>query len=151
MAVTGPAHRTPAQLRPHTAARKFGYLLAIALNAVFFYLVNVQPGWQVVPFLTAETPQVLSVINFSLTAAIIVNIVYFFYDARWCKALGDLLLAAIALAVLERIWQVFPFTFTGWPVQLIHAVLVVAIIGTVVAMIVNIVVLIRQFAGKGEQ
>ncbi|HZM84422.1 MAG TPA: hypothetical protein VFC19_52550 [Candidatus Limnocylindrales bacterium] len=148
MALTGPAHRT--HLRPHTAAHKFGYVVAITLNAVFYYLVNVRPGWQVLPFLTPETPQVLGVLNFSLLAAILVNTGYLLYDAPWCKALGEFILAAIGLAVLERIWRVFPFTFTGRPVLLIHAVLVVAILGTVVAMIVNIVLLVRHSVAKGE-
>jgi uncharacterized integral membrane protein len=151
MALTGPAHRTPAHSRPHLAARKFGYLIAITLNAVIFYLINVQPGWQVLPFLTPETPQVLGLLNFSVIAAIVINTVYFLYDSPWCKALGDFLLAVIGLAVLERIWRVFPFTFTGWPVSLIHAVLVVAIVGTVVAMMVNIVLLVRHSAGRGEE
>jgi hypothetical protein len=151
MALTGPAHRTPAHPRPHLAARKFGYLLAITLNAGFFYLINVEPGWQVLPFLTAETPQVLGLLNFSVIAAVVVNTVYLLYDARWCKAVGDFLLAVIGLAVLERIWRVFPFTSTGWPVLLIHALLVVAIVGTVASMIVNIVMLVRHSAGKGGQ
>ena len=143
MALTGPAHRTPARPRPHLAARKLGYLVAITLNAVFFYLINVQPGWQVVPFLTSETPQVLDLLNFSVIAAIVVNTVYLLYDAPWCKAVGDLMLAVIGLAVLERIWRVFPFAFAGRPVLLIHAVLVLAIAGTVAAVIVNVVVLVR--------
>jgi len=151
MALTGRAHRTPAHPRPHLAVRKFGYLIAITLNAVFFYLINVEPGWQVLPFLTSETPRVLGLVNFSVIAAIVINTVYLLYDAPWCKALGDFLLAVISLAVLERIWRVFPFTFTGWPVLLIRAVLVVAIVGTVVAMIVNIVSLVRHSAGRGEQ
>jgi hypothetical protein len=151
MPLTRPAHRTPAQPRPRLATRKFGYVIAITLNAVFFYLINVEPGWQVLPFLTAETPQVLGLLNFSVIAAIVVNTMYLLYDAPWCKALGDLLLAVISLAVLGRIWQVFPFTFTGWPVLLIHAILVVAIVGTVVAMIVNIVSLVRHSAGREEK
>ena len=151
MALTGPAHRTPVHSHPHTAAHKFGYLLAIALNAVFFYLVNVRPGWQVLPFLTADTPQVLSLLNFSMIATIIVNSVYLLYDAPWCKALGDFLLAAIALAVLERVWRVFPFTFTGWPVLLIRTILVVAIVGTVIAMIINLVSFVRHFVGKRQE
>jgi hypothetical protein len=151
MTLTGPAHRTPAHPRPNLAVRKFGYLIAITLNAVFFYLINVEPGWQVLPFLTPETPQVLALLNFSVIAAIVINTAYLLYDAPWCRALGDFLLAVVGLAVLERIWRVFPFTFTGWPVLLIRTVLVVAIVGTVVAMIVNIVQLVRHFAGKGEE
>lgn len=156
MALTGPAHPTPAHPtpahpRPHTVAHKFGYLIAITVNAALFYLINVEPGWQVLPFLTPETPQVLGLINFSLVTAIVINTVYVLYDAPWCKALGGFLLATIGLAVLQRMWVVFPFAFTGgWPVLLIHALLVVAIVGTVMAMIVDLVLLLRHSVGGGQ-
>jgi hypothetical protein len=152
MALTGPAHRTPAHPRRRTAAHKLEYLVTIILNAVLFFLLNVGPGWQVLPFLTPETTQVLDLFNFSLMAAIIINAIYMLYDAPWCKALGSLLLAAIGLAVLQRIWAVFPFTFTsGWPVPLAHAVLVVAIVATVVAMITDLVLLVRHSIGTGDE
>ena len=142
MTLTRPAHRTPAHPHPHMAAQKFGYLFAITTNAAFFYLANVWPGWRALPFLTAETPQVLSLLNFSLIAAIVVNTAYVLYDAPWFKALGGFFLATVGLAVLERIWRIFPFTFTsGWPALLVHAALVVAIVSTVAAMIAEIVAL----------
>ena len=46
---------TPPKHRPPVAARRFGYVLAALLNAVLLYAVNVWPGWESVPFLTADT------------------------------------------------------------------------------------------------
>lgn len=146
MVLTGPAHRTP--VRPHTVTNTLGHLLVIALNGVFFYLVNVRPGWQASRFLTPETSQVLDLLNFLLITAIVINTVYLLYDALWFKALGDFVLAVISLAVLQRIWWVFPFAFTGWPVLLIRAVLVAAAVTTVMGMIANSALLVRHSAGK---
>jgi hypothetical protein len=33
------------------------------------------------------------------------------------KSLGDLVTTGVSLAVLVRIWQVFPFDFAGWSVD----------------------------------
>jgi hypothetical protein len=130
------------------SGHRFGYLLAIALNAVFFYLVNVRPGWQAVPFLTSDTPQVLRLLNLSVLAGMAINTGYLLHDAPWCKALGDFVLSLTGLAVLLRMGWVFPFTFTGWQARLIHAILAVAIAATAIAMIANISLLVRHSAGK---
>ena len=46
--------------RPAVAGRRAGYAVAIAVNLVLLYLVNVAPGWQAVPFLTESTTEVLN-------------------------------------------------------------------------------------------
>jgi len=142
MTLTAPAHR-----RPHIAARKFGYLIGITVNAVFLYLINIRPGWEVLPFLTADTPQILGLMNLSLVVGIVVNAAYVTYDPLWFKALGDFVTAAIGLAVLVRIWRVFPFDFSkgtfSWVLP-VRAVLAVAIAGTVIAIFINFVLLLRH-------
>lgn len=142
MTLSGPAYRTrtPPLSR---VTRSFGYLIAIALNMLFLYVVNVWPGWQALPFLTEGTPQVLSLLNLALAAGIVLNAAFLIYDGPWFKDLGYLLADAIGLALLVRIWQVFPFDFTGWAVLLIHALLVVAIVVIVISMITSLVLLVR--------
>jgi hypothetical protein len=41
--------------RPSVATRRVGYVVAAVGEATLLYLVNVWPGWQAVPFLTADT------------------------------------------------------------------------------------------------
>jgi hypothetical protein len=107
-----------------------------------------------VPFLTPDTPQVLGLLNFSIVTGIVVNAAYLVYDARWFRALGDLATASIGLAVLARIWQVFPFDFGGYElgriVLLARAVLILAIVGTVIGILVNFGLLLRHTLGKRE-
>ncbi|HET6530710.1 MAG TPA: hypothetical protein VFH03_08875 [Actinoplanes sp.] len=132
--------------RPSVAARRVGYAIAVVLNAVLWYLVNVRPGWATVPFLTPETEQVLPLVNASLIVGLVVNLVYLGYDPRWWKSVGDLCTSAVSLAVLVRVLQVFPFSFTGWsgwPV-LTRVVLVVGLVGTAIGMVGTLVSLARR-------
>jgi hypothetical protein len=81
----------------------------------------VWPGWQVLPFLTDGTPQVLSLLNIALATGIALNATYLAYDAPWFKTLGYFVASTIGLAVLVRARRVLPFGFTGWAVLLTHA------------------------------
>jgi hypothetical protein len=132
--------------RPSIAARRVGYAIAIVLNAVVWYLVNVRPGWAAVPFLTPETAQVVPLFNASLVVGLVANLIYLGYDPRWVKSLGDLCTSAVSLAVLVRLLQVFPFSFTGWsgwPV-LTRVVLVAGLVGTAVGIVAALVSLVRR-------
>lgn len=139
--------------RPSRAARTFGYTLAAIVNVALLYLVNVRPGWQVVPFLTDDARQVLALFNLSLAAGIVTNLVYVLYDAPRWKALWDLVANGISLAVLIKVWAVFPFAFDaqGWTI-LTRTVVVVAMVGTAIAMLVQAVSMtggaIRSVSGR---
>lgn len=141
MTTTAPARRTS------VGARKFGYALGAVVNTVLLYLVNVAPGWQAVPFLTGDTRQVLALANLSLAVGIVANLVYPAYDPPWFKNVGDLLTTGIALALLVRVWAVFPFAFAGtgpdWAL-VARVVLLVSIAGTVVAVVVQLVSLLLR-------
>ncbi len=145
--------RTGHKSRPPVAARRFGYLIAAGINGVFFYLFNVNPGWQAVPFLTDNTSQVISLLNVSIVVNIAANLVYMIYDAARWKAAGDLLTTGVGYIVLIRIWNVFPFDFSGstfdWTF-VARLVLVVAMVGAAIGMVVQFVSLVRLAGGKGN-
>lgn len=147
MTVTAPTPRAPAPARrPPVAARRVGYLIAAGINVVLLYLVNISPGWEAVPFLTEDTRQVLGLVNLSLVAGLVCNLVYVLVDPTWLKSLGDLLTTGIGLAVLVRLWQVFPFDFgdsaADWAL-VVRAVLVVGVIGSAIGIVVQLVSLVR--------
>ena len=136
--------------RHSVGTRRLGYLVGAAVNAILLYLVNVEPTWTALPFLTGDTPQVLALVNAALLMSLLANLVYAADDAPWIKALGDLLTTAVGLAAAVRIWQVFPFSFddSGFPwEQLTRVLLVVAIVGSVIGIIVNLVSLARGVSG----
>ena len=141
MPVTTPTRRPP------VAARRFGYLVTVSLNAVFLYLLNVSPGWDAVPFLTSSTALVVGLVNVSSAIGIVINVSYMFYDPPWWRAAGETVTTAVGLAVLVRLWDVFPFDFAESSVNwslVTRVVLVIAIAGSVIGIVVQLLTLARQ-------
>jgi hypothetical protein len=129
--------------RPSPVTRRAGYVIAIAVNIVLLYLINVRPGWAAVPFLTQETLRILYLMNLSLVVGAAVNVLYLGHDPRWLVALGGLATTGIGVVVLFRIWQVFPFAFTGgvdWAL-FVRILLVLAVVGSLIGLIVQAVLL----------
>lgn len=132
--------------RPSAAARRFGYVIAAGVSGVLLYLVNVSPGWQALAFLTPDTELVLGLVNLSLWAGVLVNVLYILRDPRWFKALGDAVSTSVSVAASIRVWQVFPFDFgdADYWVVLFRIGLVIAIVGGAIGVLVNIVTLVRE-------
>jgi len=140
----------PVDRRPAPAARRTGYAIAAGINLVLLYLVNVRPGWEAVPFLNDDTATVLALVNLSLIVGVAVNVLYLGYDARWFVALGGLATTGVGLVVLARLWQVFPFAFGAdsvWPL-VFRVTLLVAIGGSIIALIVQVVQLVSGLSGR---
>ena len=139
--------RTHAARRPSAGTRRAGYGVAILLNTIMLVVLNALPGWQAIPFLTSDTSQVLWLVNLCLAAGIAANVVYLAYDPPWLRSLGDLATTGIGLAAAIRIWQVFPFTLSsGWSAA-VRVLLAVAIAGSCIALVVQIVLLARWLTG----
>ncbi len=136
--------------RPSAGARRAGYGLAILLSTALLVVLNASPGWQAIPFLTGDTGQVLWLVNLCLAAGIAANLVYLVYDPPWLRSLGDLATTGIGLVTAIRIWQVFPFDLSsGWTAA-VRALLVVAIAGSCIALVVQIVTLARWLTGHAS-
>ena len=140
MTVAAPAQRTS------RAGRALGYVVGAGVDVVLLLLLNVSPGWDAVPFLSGDTPQVLGWVNASLVVGVLVNLVYLVRDAPAVRAVGDGLAGVLSLVAAVRVWQVFPFSFDDngfdWT-QLVRVVLVVVIAGTAIAVVVQLVNLVR--------
>lgn len=138
--------------RPSTASRRAGYVVAVVINAVFLWLIHVWPGWDVVPFLTADFETVLWLINLSIIVTIALNLIYLIRDPKWLTAAGAIVTTAVGLAAAVRMLQVFPFDVGDsdvWPV-VFRALLWVAIVGSAIGIIANLVTLVRA-AQSGDQ
>src|SRR5215470_13078727 len=134
MVVTAPARR------PSVGTRRTGYAIAAAINAALLYAIDLRPGWQALPFFTDDIHQVLGLINLSLVTGLAANLVYLAHDPPWVKAIGDLIIMGIGLAVLVRVWQVFPFDSSGdtfeWAL-LVRVVLILGLVGTGIGVLVQ--------------
>lgn len=128
-----------------TAARRAGYLVAAAVNLVLLYLVLVWPGWEALSVLTDSFSQVVGLLSASLLVGAAANLVYLVADPPRVRAAGQLVVSAFSLAATVRLLQVFPFDFSGWsfdPTWLVRLLLWVAVVGTVVGMVTELVRLV---------
>jgi hypothetical protein len=136
-----------ASKRPAVGDRRVGYVVAVLVNAAVLYAVNVWPGWQALPFLTEDMRLVLGLVNASMLVSIVANMVYFVVDPRWLKALGDIVTTAVGIAALVRMWQVFPFDFSGssfdWAL-VVRVAMGVAIGGSAIALVVAFVSFVKS-------
>ena len=132
--------------RQSTGTRRFGYSVAITVNLVLLYLINRSPGWQAVPFLTSGMAEVVPLVNASLIAGSVANLVYAVVDPRWLRALGETVTTSIGVAAMVRMWNVWPFDFDTTSVDwdlVSRVVLGFAIVGAVIGVIVAVVTLAR--------
>lgn len=144
-ASTTSAAPTPPTISRRTG-RRIGYVVAILVNLFVYGLINVWPGWAALDFVTPAAEEVVPLINLSLGVAILCNAVYLFADGTRIKALGQLVSAAVSMVVTLAVLDVFPFDFSGYAFPwewLVRFVLVIAVIGSGVAMLVNLWRLIR--------
>lgn len=141
--------QTPMASTTRDVARRSGYAIAIAVNVVMLYVVNNLLAWEILPFLTDDFGRVLWLIDISLLATIMVNLVYLAYDRSWFRSLGQIGLNLISLVVAVRMYQVFPFDFSSstfdWT-QIARVVIIFTILGTAIGAIVEAPKLVRAAA-----
>ena len=133
-----------------TVTSRGGNVGSALVNAAMLWGINIWPGWQVLPFLTSDMTRVLGIINASLTAGIVANLIFVVIRNRGIMALGNLVVLGIGLAAVLRLWEVFPFDFgdswSGWPV-VARVLLGMGIAGSLIGALVEIVALFRSLAG----
>ena len=134
-----------------TVTSRGGNVGSALVNAAMLWGINIWPGWQVLPFLTSDMTRVLGIINASLTAGIVANLIFVVIRNRGVMALGNLVVLGIGLAAVLRLWEVFPFDFgdswSGWPV-VVRVLLGLGIAGSIIGALVEIVALFRSPGGS---
>ena len=137
-----------------TVTSRGGNVGSALVNAAMLWGINIWPGWQVLPFLTSDMTRVLGIINASLTAGIVANLIFVVIRNRGIMALGNLVVLGIGLAAVLRLWEVFPFDFgdswSGWPV-VVRVLLGLGIAGSIIGALVEIVALFRPPGGSRQR
>lgn len=150
----GGENMTTTEIRPATdrkptqppATRRFGYLIAIAVNFGLIAVVNNILEWDIVPFLTSDFSRLVGFISLSIALTIAANVIYLAYDPAWFKSLTQIGLLLVSLAVTIRIYQVFPFDFSAYSIawsQMTRWFLILAMAGTCIGMLVEAGKLLR--------
>lgn len=143
MVSTGPA-RGVSRLRVPTRP---GYAMAIVVNAALLFVANNLLDWDLIPFLTGDFTRVLWIIDVSLLATIVVNLVYLWYDPVWFKSVCQTCLGGISMLVSIRMLQVFPFDFTGYQFDwepVARFVMILTVIAVGIGIVVEVVKLVRS-------
>lgn len=133
--------------RPPRSTRRAGYVIGALVNAVILWLVNVSPGWQALPFLTAEFESVVPLVNASISVGLVANLVYVVADPPWLRAAGDAIVPAVGLIPLIALWRTFPFVFEGqtfdWEL-VVRILLGAGIVGSLIGIVVAVVSLLSR-------
>lgn len=140
---TAPPH--PLKRRVPTSAKRLGCLVAAAINGVMLWAAHQLLDWGWPGFLTDDFAQALGLVTASFIASIVVNLALAVHHRGRSRAAADLVTAAFALAVGLRLWEVFPFDFTGYGTdwtQPTRIVIGVAVAVTGIAIIANLAKLI---------
>jgi hypothetical protein len=117
----------------------------------FLWLLHVWPGWEEVPFLTADFAEVVWLIDLSLWVGVALNMVYLVRDPRWLTALGAIATSVIGAVVAVRVWEVFPFDLSETWTVLVRIAVAVGIAGSIIGILVNVVGFVRAVAGGADR
>lgn len=131
--------------------RKVGYAVLILLNGVFLFVANNLLTWGWPPWLTDDFEAVLPTLDLAIVVTMIANVVYLAYDPPRVRAGGDIVTTALSLVVGIRMWQVFPFDFTGYAGSwdtLVRWVIGFGIAATAIALVVDVGRLARLALGS---
>jgi hypothetical protein len=126
-----------------TSTRRGSAAAGVLANLVLLLLIHAWPGWEVVPFLTEETTQVLGLVNASLLTGIAVGLVQLVRTEAWLVPAGSLVTSAVGLAATVRVLTVFPFDLSpGWE-TVVRVLLVLGVVGAAIGMLVALISLLR--------
>ncbi|HEX9644960.1 MAG TPA: hypothetical protein VGC11_13295 [Acidimicrobiia bacterium] len=126
--------------RPTAPARRFGYLVAIGGNVVMLVIANNILDWGWLGWLTDEFGGVVWLINVAVGVTILLNLAWLAFDPAWYRSAGQIVSNIVSLVVTVRIYQVFPFDFSGYDFDwgaLTRVVLILAVVGTAIGTLVE--------------
>ncbi|MGR2752271.1 hypothetical protein [Agromyces arachidis] len=147
----GPSPRPRRTAGP--TARRVGYAVATLVDVVLLSLVNVWPGWQVLPFLDDRFAEVLPWINAGLAVGAVANLLNAVFDRRWLRAFGDLATTIVGIVGLVLLWTVFPFDFGDSTVPweaIVRTILVIAMAGSAIGAVAALVALVRALFADAD-
>ncbi len=144
--MTSPAPQLLAAKRGPTV-RKTSYTAAVVVNLVMLFVINNLLDWDWFRFLTADFGPLLWLINVSLVATILINLVWLGYDPVWFRSLSQIGLNLISALVTVRMYQVFPFDFSTYEFDwapIVRLVIILAMVGLALGTITELFKLVPQ-------
>lgn len=123
-------------------SKKSEYIGAIVVNIILLYIFNNLLNWQVY-FITNALNEVLWIINIAITATIIGNIIFLFFNPEWFRHILKIILNIFAFTAVYSIYSVFPFNFSSFLIDWSATIaLIFIMLGITVATIIELFFLI---------
>ncbi len=121
-----------------------GYIGTVVVTIILLIVVNNLLEWHV-PLLPTDFRRCLPIINISLTAGIIANLVFIFLNPAWFTHLVQAVLDVIAFVAVFTVYHVYPFAPAQIPFAWAITLGLFAIMfGIAIAFIVELVRLLRS-------
>ena len=90
--------------------RVLGHLAIVIIFFLLMYFFNNLIKWET-QSITLDWTKVLSVLNISLSLTILAHLVFIFYDPKKLQSAVQIIIDMVGLAVLYRMFTVYPFKF----------------------------------------
>ena len=90
--------------------RRGDYVIAIVVNAILLYIFNNLLNWNIY-FITDALNGILWIINISIIAIIILNILQIFYNPLWFRNLMKIFSNIFVFIIIYMLYTVFPISF----------------------------------------
>jgi hypothetical protein len=133
-----------------SSARQFGYIVAIIVNLVLFYLVNNLLNWHlpyISNFFTPAFANCLWAINLSFSVGIFINFLFLAYNPRWFRHLMQVIQSVFGLISVYVFYSIFPLNISNPTLeQLVHWALLIVMVGIGIAILVDVIVAITSFS-----
>ncbi|MHB1293954.1 MAG: hypothetical protein ACYC4R_03055 [Anaerolineae bacterium] len=125
--------------------RQVGYIAAIIVNLAMLYVANNLLAWGV-PWITRAWTSVLWIVNLSIGAQVVANLLWLAYDPVWFRRLGTIALNAISFASAYIMYFIFPFDL---PIDILNQILRIALLVSLVGIAIGTIVeLVRLVFGS---
>jgi hypothetical protein len=126
--------------------RPSAYIGAVIFNAIFLYVLNRLPDWNV-PLLTEAFRDVLWAINLSLIVQIVGNFALIFHHPLILHHQAHIAFHTVSVVAIYTLYRAFPFDFSPIPIAwfgiFFRVVLIFALISTIVSGVVHLVKMLR--------
>lgn len=126
------------------------FIVAIIVNIIFLYIFNNIPSWNI-SFITSAFVNILWIINLSLGANIVVNIIFIFYHPSWFRHSLQTFLNILSIMVLYYLYTIFPFNFSHEGIAIaLKIVFILIMVILVLTTLIEIISTIYSILSRSE-
>lgn len=134
------------KLSKEKKAKTSEFIGAIIVNIIVLYVVNNLLSWHL-GFILPSFKDVLWILNISIGATIIANIIFLLYHPGWFRSIVQIILNILGFLVCYYLYTIFPFIFSHASYTIVLKILLIlGMVGVIIASIVEVLRLISRLS-----